>query len=289
MTFRILFGYYDWVPAYLDIPKDTLRELYLVKRLSSRKIAKLFNCAYSTIDIKIRLAKFPIRNLAEAHIIYPRKNFDGDLTEKAYLVGFRIGDLRVRKVYKNSKTINVDCGSTKPEQIELIKQLFSPYGRVWIGKPNYKGAQQIECFLNDSFSFLLSKDPEEWMFSNRQHFIGFLAGFTDAEGTIFITKKGLSCFAIGNYDISLLTKIKSKLEIFGITPHKITCSKRQGLIASHGYRYNHDYWTLSISRKADMLKLLSLIGPYLKHAKRITQMKAAIKNIEERNKLYGQK
>jgi hypothetical protein len=55
-----------------------------------------------------------------------------------YLVGFALGDLRVRKIYQNSETIKVDCGSTKIEQINLIKNLFKKYGHVWISKPTSK-------------------------------------------------------------------------------------------------------------------------------------------------------
>ena len=271
----------------LNIPEETLKELYLNRRLSSRKIAKLFNCAYSTIDKKIHLAKLPIRTLAEAHVIYPKTNFSGNLIEKAYLIGFRIGDLRVRKFYKNSETIKLDCGSTKEEQINLITSLFSSYGRVWTGRPNKRGAVQIECFLNQSFSFLLSKEPKKWIFKIKKYFFAFLGGFTDAEGSIFISQNQAR-YALGNYDVGLLQKIKISLERYRIKCHKITRSARQGLLASHGYRYNHDYWTLGISRKLDMLKLLSLIGPHLKHKNRIEQMRIAIKNIEDRNRLYGQ-
>lgn len=276
------------MPAQINISKEELTELYLNQRLSSREIAKIFNCAHSAIDRKIHLAKLPIRNLAQAHIIYPRTNFSGNLIEKAYLIGFRIGDLRVRKFYKNSETIHIDCGSTKIEQINLIKSLFSPYGRVWVGKPNKRRAMQIECFLNDSFSFLLSKEPPLWVFKNKISFARFLAGFTDAEGSIFISGKQAH-YALGNYDLSLLKKIRKTLEKVGIKTQRITKSARKGLIASHGYKYNNDYWTLGLSRKVELIKLFNLIGPHLKHRKRIRQMKIAIKDITERNKLYGQK
>jgi len=276
------------VPAHLNIPKETIEDLYINKNLSTWKIAEVLNCARSTIYTKILLFKIPIINRAEAHIIYPRKNFSDNLIEKAYLIGFRIGDLRVRKFYKNSETIKLDCASTKIEQINLIKQLFLTYGRIWISKPNKKGATQIECSLNTSFEFLLTKTPPKWIFKNRSFFYAFLAGFTDAEGTIFISNKQAH-YALGNYDINLLEQIKSYLEEYGMRVPKITCSHRQGLLASHGYRYNHDYWTLHISRKVEMLKLLSLIGPHLKHANRIRQMNIGIINIKERNRLYGQK
>lgn len=275
------------MPAYKHIPEEVLRELYLHQRLSSRKIAKLFGCAYTTIDTKIRLAKFPIRNLAEAHIIYPRKNFSGDLIEKAYLIGFRIGDLRVRKFYKNSETILVGCGSTRKEQIDLIEKLFSKYGRVWIGKPSKSSSINIECHLNNSFEFLLKPKLEKWIARNKKYFLSFLAGFTDAEGCISVSN-GQAFYSLGNYDIELLKKIKYLLEVYDIKTHKITCSFRKGLLAQHGYRYNHDYWTLRISRKKVLMKLFALLESHLKHAKRLECLKRARENIILRNQLYGE-
>lgn len=273
----------------LQIAKEELYDFYFNQRLSSRKIAKFYNCAYSTIDRKIKLLGFKTRTLADAHIIYQRKGFSGNLYEKAYLMGFRIGDLRVRKVYNKSETIHVDCGSTKIEQIGLIKNLFQQYDRVWISKPTKNGKIQIECFLNTSFNFLLNMNLsviESWITERGDYFACFLAGFTDAEGSIFICNKR-AIYSLGNYDIHLLKQLKKILKKYNVDSPKICCSVRKGLIASHGYKYNHDYWILHISRKDTLQKLFKLIGPYIKHPKRITDMKKAIKNIEERNNLYG--
>lgn len=274
----------------LKITRESLEELYINKHLSTWKIAKILGCARSTVYAKAILFKIPVRTRAESHVIYPRKEFSGNLVEKAYLIGFRVGDLRVRKFYKNSETIKIDCGSTKQEQIDLINSLFSSYGRVWISKPNQRGVIQIESFLNTSFSFLLPKDPAKWIFRRKKYFFGFLAGFTDAEGSIFISRKQKQAiYALGNYNLPLLKTIKFYLNKYNMKTHELKCSKRQGLLASHGYRYNHDYWTLTISRKTDLIRLFNLIGPNLKHKNKIEQIKKAIENIEERNRLYGQK
>ena len=132
---------------------------------------------------------------------------------QAYLIGFRIGDLRVRKFYKNSETIHVDCGSTRREQIELVEKLFDKYGRVWISKPNKKGVIQVECFLNNSFEFLLKIDQNSipsWIMNNKLYFANFLAGFTDAEGSIFISQNK-AFYALGNYNLKLLRQMKKSL------------------------------------------------------------------------------
>lgn len=273
----------------LNIAREDLEKYYLKQRLSSRKIAKIYKCAYSTIDRKVKGFGLATRTLANAHIIYKRRDFSGNMAEKAYLLGFCIGDLRVRKVYKNSETIHVDCGSTKKEQIELISKLFNQYGRVWISKPSKLNKTQIECFLNNSFKFLLEVNPniiESWIISKKTYFANFLAGFTDAEGSIFITA-GKASYALGNYNRKLLLQIKKYLQQFGIDSRDIVRSIRKGLIASHGYRYNQDYWTLAIGKKTELLKLFKFMGPYLRHTNRINQMEIAINNIKLRNKLYG--
>jgi len=270
------------------ISKFDLKDLYLKQGLSSRKIAKKYNCAYSTVDRKIRQYGFPIKTLAEAHIIYSRKNFNGNKTEKAYLIGFSIGDLRVRKRYHNSLTIHIDCGSTRQEQINLIKSLFMNYGRVWISKPNKRGAKQIECALNKSFSFLLKKRIliDRWILNNNRFFISFLAGFTDAEGSIFVSADKAS-YSLGNYNKKILSQIRNKLISMRIDCPAIREDKTKGYIDKQGYVRNQNYSHLRIDRKIYLIHLFNLISPYLKHKKRIKNMKKAIKNINLRNRKYN--
>ena len=60
-----------------EIDRKTLKGLYIKNRLSSRKIARIYKCAYSTIDRKIRGYGFPIKTLAAAHVVTKRKPFKG--------------------------------------------------------------------------------------------------------------------------------------------------------------------------------------------------------------------
>ncbi len=271
------------------ISKSKLKDLYIKQRLSSRRIAKIYGCAYSTIDHKIREYGFSVKTLAAAHIITLRKNFDGNKTDKAYLIGFAMGDLRVRKKYLNSETINIDCGSTKKEQINLISELFKSYGRVWVSKPNKKGATQIECSLNDSFNFLLKKRIliDKWILNNKKYFTAFLAGFTDAEGCISITHKGLAFYSLGNYNSQLLSQIRNQLLKIGIESPKLTEGKTKGYIGKEGYANNQNYWSLRLNKKIYLLKLFDLIDPYLKHPARIKGIKRAKRNIKLRNIKFG--
>ena len=270
----------------ISIPKHELEDLYVKKKLSGRKIAKIYGCAYSTIDRKIRSYGFRIRNRAESHIIYPRKDFNGSSIDKAYIIGFSIGDLRVRKIWRGSETIHVDCGSTKEEQINLINKLFSSYGHVWISKPNKYRKRQIEVSLNLSFNFLLDKNIN-WIFNSKKYFAAFLAGFVDAEGSFSIYRNNAT-FQVGNYNEELLSKIHKKLSELGIIYNKLYKDKRKGSLNNEGYIYNQNYYHLSTSRKTSILEIIKLLKPYLKHEKRIRDMKSAESNILERNFKYGE-
>lgn len=270
------------------INAEELKNLYLNKRMSSRKIADIYKCSYSYIDSKIKLLDIPRRNLSTAHIITNRNNFSGDLKEKAYLIGFRIGDLRVRKMYKNSETILVDCGSTKPKQIELIKNLFQKYGRVWTGKPKGNNKVQIECSLNESFSFLIEKPNKfpEWTMDKNRLALSIIGGFIDAEGSFFIGKNKQAAFSIGNYNLEILNQINTKLQNLGYST-RLFGGVKKGYTGKDGYSHRSDYWILTITKKKDLKLFTNKIIPYLRHKDRISCAMRVLKNIEVRNLKYG--
>lgn len=274
----------------VDLPKEKLEKLYTTERLSTWQIEKQYGHPRGTVHRKLCEYNIKRRTSAEAHRIYPRKDFDGSGRDKAYLIGFAMGDLRVRKVYPNSETIHVDCGSNKIEQIKLISDLFKGYGRVWI-KPNpaRENYLQIECSVNMSFSFLLKKRilMDEWIRRNQEYFYSFFAGFTDAEGCIAISKLGQAFYGLGNYNHRLLKQIRDKLTEIGICCGKLIEGKTKGRKFGSGAVHNQNYWQLRILRKVSLLKLFDLMGPHLRHEKRIKDMARARENIALRNLKYG--
>jgi len=226
------------------------------------------------------------RTPAGAQMIYPRKDFSGNLLEKAYLIGFRIGDLRARTGGKNSETISIECGTTKEEQLQLIQSMFQKYSTLWISKKNKRGAKSIGVGLPLSFSFLLSKVAPDWIFQKEDVFFSFLAGFTDAEGHIGISK-GQAVYALGNYDKALLEKILETLPKFGIKCRKLCLGARKGYVTREGYVHNGDYWSLVISKKFYLVELLNSLKPYIQHRAKTRALNAAISNIDERNRRFG--
>lgn len=266
--------------------KERLIELYIKKKLSTWKIEKLYGYSRGTIHRKLNEYGLKTRSLAESNIKYPRKDFSGDLIEKSYLIGFAMGDLGVRKIFPKSETVYVASGSTIPEQIDLIKELFEGYGKIWIQRTN--GKINIQTNLNRSFDFLLDKKFPQWVEGDIDLFLAFLAGFIDAEGTIGISNK-MAYLSIGNYDSETLSCIHNNLKKLGINSHPPHSDSRKGKKNNQGYVYRENYWTFRIDKKSDLLHLLLELKPHIRHPLKIKALNMAIENIIMRNNEYGKK
>ncbi|MBI2610580.1 LAGLIDADG family homing endonuclease [Candidatus Kaiserbacteria bacterium] len=249
------------------LTKRFLEEMYVEKKLSTWAIEKRFGIPRSTVYVSLGRYGIAPRNLAQSHIQYKRSDFSGDLAEKAYLLGFAIGDLRVRRHNggEKSDTISIACGSTKSAQIELISKLFSAYGRVWKGKPDKRGAMNVEAFVNRTFSFLLPEVREYgWCAERKKHFFAFLAGFTDAEGSFYLARNQAR-IAWGNYDKNVLTFIRDTLNKFGIQSPSVICDLLKGVVGSHGFPRNNNYCHLTCARKDVLGKIIVELKPYIRH------------------------
>ena len=268
----------------INIKKEKLEYLYFKKQLSCSKIAKIYNCDTVTIFHKIKKYRIKTRNYSLAGIKYPRKEFNGDNELKAYMIGFRIGDLNIKAVDSNS-TIFVKSNTTKEEQVKLIKEVYGRYGHFRVS--HRKNDFCVWCNLDNSFSFLIPKEDkiEEWILNNNKYFFSFLAGYTDAEGNISVSQNRAR-FRIRTYDKNILFQIYNKLNSLNI---KTTFN----LVAKAGIlnkrKYNKDCWGVFVNSKDGLFKLLTSIKPYMRHRKRIRDLISAEKNILERNKKYENK
>ena len=273
----------------IEVSKAKLRHLYEEEELSQREIAKIFGCSQRTVWNRMQEYGAKSRANAEAKIIAHghknlRRDFDGDPRKKAYLIGFCKGDAHVKLLREGGQTIRVDCSSTKSEQIELFKGLFSPYGHIRIGKPNKKGCVEVATHLNLTFAFLLNLGDNipAWILANNEAFFAFLAGYTDAEGSMGVYG-GKAVFALRSYDKNILHQAHAALLTTGIQFPRPRIVRPKGHTDKDGHSLHQDYWTLETKAKASLLQLFEQIGPYLRHAKRIRDMQAAIKNIKKRD------
>jgi len=277
----------------INIPEKDLTELYIQRKMSAIEIAKKFGCNPGLIRSRLREYKIPVRSIQEALPLsnrpkYPQYNFSGNLGEKAYLIGFRQGDLHAEAASKNSSSVFINVGSTKPELIKIVEQSFSPYGHIWKSEPDKDGVVYIRCSLNRTFDFLLAKKDliEPWILRNKNYFAAFLAGYVDAEGTFCIYNGKDGNFSIRSQDKNILHQIQNKLIELKILCRPPRLVRRKGTRDIRGTISNENIWGLWIYRKDALLKLIDLLAPYLKHADKQKRMKIVKNNVFERNKKY---
>jgi len=269
----------------IKLDKKELKELYLVQKLSPYKIAPIVGCNFGTVKLRLIEYNIPLRSKAQAQMKYPKHNFSKNKIEAAYLLGFRLGDLNVYiPKSKKSETIVARCHTTDKVQVNLMKKLFAPYGQVTISKSVY--GYNINCFLNNSFKFLLPKvdKVEKWIEKNNKTAQAFIAAYTDAEGN-FIINQGKARFKIDSYDKNILhwiynwlikNNVKAKLRIIGTKGQK----------RSDKTKFNEDLWRLNVNEAHSLEKTINMIKPYLQHKKRIEHVNKMLVNIKKR-KEYG--
>ena len=262
---------------------DDLHEvarLYIDEGLSLNAVAARLGCSQTTITRRL-IAAGVARREEGGVFRYTRTDFSGDIAEKAYLIGFRIGDLHVAKV--GTSTILIKCTSTCREQIELFTLIFERYGHVYTDEASLLGHKRqsiaMEARLNLTFDFLLPKQDAvpEWILDSDEQFFAFLAGYIDAEGyfrTYFKPNQSLplSCLEIRSYDSVLLTQLGSGLNVRGIVCARARLRVRAGYTNGYGVRSNRDLWGLGVHRTDALQRLITRIEPYVQHPRRRRDM-----------------
>ena len=195
-------------------------KLYTKHVLSQSKLARTYRVSIKTIRKILVKNNVKIRNNEESKRMltrYIKHPFDGTSEETAYLIGLYLGDLYVRRMTKF--IIRVSVSSTKEVFIKLLRNLFQKYGRIRCY--NYDKTYTFIVDLDNSFEFLLNaRENKNIIKTFEDHeFLYFLAGFIDAEGSLFKVKdrKWLRYFVrIYNSDLKLLEAIKERLEAMKI-------------------------------------------------------------------------
>jgi hypothetical protein len=263
------------MPIKIFISKNTLIDLYQKEKLSSYQIAKRLNCSQALIMKKLNIYKINTRTIQQGKALtpprYERRNFKNTKREKAYLIGFRLGDLHVSKTHPNSPTIRVSCNSTKNEQLILIHELFDSYGHVKEVGPDKKGATHIRCYLNNTFKFLMLKHPNipSWILKSKKYSMFFLAGYLDAEGTFAIDNRNHPVFSVKSQDKGIMSDIhKYVLPKIGIKT-RFHFVRPAGSVIT-GIKSNKDVFGIFVYNKKDLQKMLKELLPLLQHKKRKT-------------------
>jgi hypothetical protein len=292
--------------AQHTLTSDELRELYIERKLSIPQIAELYGCANETIRQRLIKHAIPIRSFSQATLVQhgtgvELRDFDGDEKLRAYMIGFRLGDLTVRRPKPSSEILYLDGSSSKEEQIKLIKALFSPYGHIvtWsqrrltlLGIVRY---ELVRITLNESFKFLLDKPTRvpSWILAVNQYFLSFFGGFTDAEGSFHIRQhkeqSQTSRYSLKNTDKEILVDCREKLIALGIQCSALTKVYDAGRQTSkRGVFATKALYGFNVEQKESLLRLIALLTPFVRHEKRGEDMERVRENVEWRNSVEFQ-
>ena len=270
----------------MDMLDADLRELYVVQRLSTPQIAKLYRCSDQAIARRLKTMGVKLRSMSEAHLVLhgnfgQQRAFNGDPMEKAYLIGFRTGDLSAGR-RPHSDVVWVYGGSTRREQLDLIRSLFEPYAPLHVHTNGY-----LFGSLHCSFSFLIDKSdqvPAE-VLKDDKLFLAFFAGLVDAEGCFCVSlRRGTpwASFVLGSTDRLILDQCREKLVALGVHCSKLSLARRAGQPSSNDVLARKDQWQVSVVAKESVLRLIEYLKPHLKHAKRCADMQRVEENVRWR-------
>lgn len=259
----------------LSLNKTTLNYLYNTRNLSAEKIAKIIHRSRGGVERKIKQFNIKTRNINNRACKYKKTDFSGNPIEKAYMIGFRLGDLNV---YKRKNVIVVRCSTTKRAQVSLIKNLFSPYGGTNISEAK-RGTYEIYVFLNNSFTFLLPKEDKipDWIIENNKYFLAFFAGYADAEGSLYLhTTKGkwtrsFAVFELASYDKNVLYQLWKGLKRLEIDSPLPSLTSRA--------------LCLTVAQKSSLWKLIHFWKKYSRHKDKERAIRKAKENLILRNQL----
>ena len=181
-------------------------------------LGKIAGSLFSPVTVMLHLKKRGIsrRNRLTAQISavtkYRRFPFAGGKEFEAYLIGFARGDLNVST---HGRAVRVKTATTHPLMVTHLRNLFGPYGHVQVSPrcsklAGYEWSVQVD--LDSSFLFLMQyrKKLPRWIL-RKEFLLFFVAGFFDAEGSIWLNETMVFGFEISitNSDWHLLKTISS--------------------------------------------------------------------------------
>ncbi|MEK7154771.1 MAG: hypothetical protein AAB697_01435 [Patescibacteria group bacterium] len=274
----------------LKLTKETLEYLYN-RRLSLDKIARIVHRSKGGIERRFVKYRLVPRGTPNRACKYKKSDFSENLEEKAYMIGFRLGDLNV---YDKVNIIQIRCSSTHRAQIHLIRSLFSSYTTPFTF-PNKaeEGKVEIVCLVNKTFGFLVPKKDEvpKWVLDEDRLFWNFFAGYADAEGSFTFKKPGregkthIGFFTIQSQDKGIICMLAERLENLGVNCYGPRISRRGGTVDKRGIRNNRDMWRFDVIKKKSLWLMLNKIENLARHSEKKTRIQRLKDNLMLRNHL----
>jgi LAGLIDADG-like domain len=234
----------------------------------------------ATVFLHLKKLGLKLRDPIEASIKaltkFQRMAFAGDKSERAYLLGFVYGDCSVDR---HGRAVRVRSGTTHLEFVNLFRRLFGKYGRIRTYPKRSKlipAEWNLEVDLHGTFEFLHEKNrqPIPDIISDGKFMMAFVAGFSDAEGTIYIHRKKFGQafgFVISNTNSPILKRIQELLLAEGYHPalYQMINRARPPLGSKDSV-----IWRLGVFRARDVVRLLTALP--LRHKEKLDRAKLAL-------------
>lgn len=155
--------------------------------------------------------------------------------------------------------------------------MFDNYGHVreYPRRAQLTGFEwSLECDLDISMAFLKDANQLQQVIGSQDGFMDFLAGFFDAEGSVYFHKKSLHGgfeVSISNVDARLLEEIRRNLFDRGYSPTlRVTRQAPQRGVKNGG----DTIWRLTIWKWDQVNRLLQSMG--VRHPEKVEKRKVAL-------------
>jgi len=253
------------------VSKNFLEDLYYTQGLNQSETASKLNCDRSLVYYFLNKYGIKRKTQSECNIRYERKKFDGTLLEKAYMLGFRTGDLHIKYLHPSKTTIHVDMGcAINSSEIKIFNELFQKYGHI--SQCLDSGALKLWVSLDPSFSFLIRKIKSipNWIYEDKNLFFAFFTGYFDAEGYIKLSKP--PGMVIASKDYGVLRDAFNKLCEYGYHP-----------LSSFYNRGKYEIKRLDIRRVNEIKKLSNELISFSLHDEKKRKMVEAQKLVNKKH------
>lgn len=275
----------------IKLTKEGFEHFYYKRGLSLKKIANVVHCSESGLERRFKNYNLNSRTTQNRTCRIKKFDFSGDLIEKAYLIGFRLGDLNIMK---RVSVTQVRCSSSIFAQIRLIKQLFSKYSTPKVVKYiDHKfniPVWDIVFLVNKSFDFLIPKEDKipKWILANEKRYWSFFAGYVDAEGCFYLKRPHAnrkvwgSGFEVQSQQKGIIKSLWQNMPKNKIISPIPRISRKAGSVDKRGIINNKDMWRININRKESLSNFIYYIEPYLKHQNKINKIIKIKENLKMR-------
>jgi hypothetical protein len=183
--------------AHIRKVTETMVDEWVVRYQQGESLKQIAGTSVNAVTVFNHLHRrgLQLRDKVDAQIEavskFEKIPFSGDRHEMAYLIGLSIGDFASTR---HGRAVRVRLGTTHPAMSRLFRNLFEKHGPIYEypHKSDLTAFEwSLDCDLDSSFNFLLDlKEAASLMIAQEDLFLDFLAGFFDAEGSIYYHSKG---------------------------------------------------------------------------------------------------